>query len=299
MEKEKECPICGKMFLSKRKSHVCCSRQCRDKFTRLHKEKECIVCGKAFSSMDNTMFCSEECKHQYKINSLTYEKECEYCGKVFQGFSFSKFCSSQCKSAVSRANHKEKSICENCGKEYEKNEYIKINYARQGKEYHSFCSHSCCIEYLYKTGKIRPRYSKPHKQINQLLDSMRIDYTNEVQNSKYSLDISLNDYQAIEVMGGYWHGDIRRFSNFEVLQERQKACIEKDKRRQKYFEIKNIDILYLWEEDIKKDLDLCKKLINSFINKELPKYSHSSSYFLEDYKNLIENNNIKQYMQIT
>lgn len=299
MDIEKECPICGNHFIAKRKSHVCCSRPCRDKFTRLHKEKECVVCGKTFSSMDDTLFCSEKCKHQYKIDSLTYEKECEYCGKRFQGFSFSKFCSSRCKSAVTRANHKEKAICENCGKEYEKSEYIKTSYEKQGKEYHSFCSHSCCIEYLYRTGKIKARYSKPHKEINKLLESMRIDYTNEVQNSIYCLDISLNDNQAIEIMGGYWHGDIRRFPVFENMQKRQKACVEKDKRKQKYFETQKIDILYLWEEDIKKDLDLCKRLINNFIKRSLPEYSHSSSYSLDNYENLIKNNNIKQYMQTT
>lgn len=100
-------------------------------------------------------------------------------------------------------------------------------------------------------------------------------------------------------MGGYWHGDIRRFPVFENMQKRQKACVEKDKRKQKYFEAQKIDILYLWEEDIKKDLDLCKRLINNFIKRNLPEYSHSSSYSLDNYENLIKNNNIKQYMQTT
>lgn len=296
METKKICPVCKKEFISKRKSHVCCSRQCRDKYTRLHKEKECIVCGKKFSSEDDTKFCSGECKHKYKIDSLTYEKECEHCGKTFKGFSFQKFCSSQCKSAVTRANHREKTVCENCGKEYERYEYIKTGYQKQNKEYHSFCSHSCCIEYLYKNHKITARYSRPHQQINQLLDSMRISYINEYQNGKYSLDIYLNDNQAIEIMGGYWHGDIRRFSSFDFLEERQKSCVEKDKRRQRYFEKQGIDILYLWEQDIEKDLDLCKRLINNFLNNQLPKYSHSSSYCLENYENLVKNN-INQYIQ--
>lgn len=298
MEIEKECPICGNHFIAKRKSHVCCSRKCREEYKRLNSKKKCLVCGKEFVPEKTFSFCSKECKHQYKIDSLTYEKQCEYCGKTYKGFSFSKFCSSQCKSAVTRANNREKAICENCGKEYEKYEYIKSGYAKRGQEYHSFCSHSCCMEYLYKSGKIKARYSKPHKQINQVLESMRIEYTNEVQNSIYCLDISLNDSQAIEIMGGYWHGDIRRFPIFEKMQKRQQSCVEKDKRKQKYFETQEIDILYLWEEDIEKDLDLCKRLINNFIRRNLLKYSHSSSYFLENYENLVKNN-IKQYMQTT
>lgn len=97
-------------------------------------------------------------------------------------------------------------------------------------------------------------------------------------------------------MGGYWHGDIRRFCSFDSLEKWQKSCVEKDKRRQKYFEEQGIDILYLWEQDIEKDLDLCKKLINQFLNNKLPKYSHSSSYYLENYENLMKNN-INQYIQ--
>ena len=292
---EKTCPVCGNTFEAKKSNHVCCCRRCRDRYTRTHKVRNCIICGKEFSSPNNTQFCSKECKHQYKLNSLTYKKKCEYCGKEYERFSFSKFCSLKCKSAVTRANHKETAICENCGKEYKKSEYIKRSYEKENKEYHSFCSHACCIEFLYKTHRLTAKYSKPHKEINKLLESMRIDYTNEVTNGKYTLDISLNENQAIEIMGGYWHGDIRRFPA-EKLHDRQKNGIEKDKRRQKYFEEKEIDILYLWKIEVEKNLDLCKILINNFINHKLPPYSHSSSYDLKDWK-LIPIDDIKQYIQ--
>lgn len=63
MEIEKECPICGNHFIAKRKSHVCCSRKCREEYKRLNSKKKCLVCGKEFVPEKTSSFCSKECKH--------------------------------------------------------------------------------------------------------------------------------------------------------------------------------------------------------------------------------------------
>lgn len=295
-EGEIRCKVCHKPFIPTRNGHICCSRTCRDKLTKYKKEKTCEYCGRVFHSYDAAKFCSEECKHNYKIESLqVHDKICPICKKSFKGFSFQIYCSIQCKSIQTRENHKEEAICEWCEETYTRNEYIRNYYNNKGLEHHDFCSHSCCIAYMFETGKIMPEHSSQHEKINVLLDSMRIEYTNEIQVGIYRLDIYLeNRNKAIEIMGTYWHGDSRRFS-LNDLNENQQNCIEKDKRKRDYIEEQGIKILYLWEKDIDGNLDLCKRLINLFINNNL-EVLHSSHYDLLNYDDLIELNT-KQYME--
>lgn len=287
------CVVCGEPFESIRKSHVCCSRKCRDKYTKMKKPKICLTCGKEFFTDDISLYCSKECKHERKNNQRVFKK-CERCGKIFLGFSYSKYCSIKCKSEVSREVHRTTAICENCGKEYEKNEYIEVSYQKAGKEYHSFCSHSCCISYLYKTRKITARFSQAHQKVNEFLDALGIGFKNEQPEDNYCLDIKINDNKAIEVMGSYWHGDIRRYPDLKNMEQRQFSCIEKDKRKQKVVEADGIKILYLWEIDIKKNPELCIALIKEFMNNTLENF-HSSSYILEEGN--LKKIDLKQYME--
>lgn len=287
------CVVCGGPFESIRKSHVCCSRKCREKHTKMKKPKTCLTCGKEFFTDNVFQYCSEECKHIRKDKQRIFKK-CEHCGKIFLGFSYSKYCSIKCKSEVTRQNHRVTAICENCGKEYEKYEYIESSYQKAGKEYHSFCSHSCCVSYLYKTGKITARFSRAHQKVNEFLNSLGIEFENEKPENKYCLDIKINDTKAIEVMGSYWHGDIRRYPCLESMEKRQLSCIEKDKRKKEIIEAEGIKILYLWEIDIKKSPELCIELIKNFMQNTLENF-HSSTYILEDEK--LKRVELKQYME--
>lgn len=54
--------------------------------------------------------------------------------------------------------------------------------------------------------------------MNEFLDSLGIDYKNERPANNYCLDIKINDNKAIEVMGSYWHGDIRRYPDFKNME---------------------------------------------------------------------------------
>ena len=68
----------------------------------------------------------------------------------------------------------------------------------------------------------------------------------------------------IEVQGDYWHCNPTIFT--EKKKKNQFDRISKDKSKHTYVKNKyNIEILYLWEDDLYKNEELCKKLIQLYI----------------------------------
>lgn len=291
-----KCKICGKPFKQSRAGQMCCSRKCRDKYTRLKKKKKCAYCGKPYHSTKNTMFCCNECKKAYLKEKYWSNKICPQCGTEFYGPRYQKFCCNVCKQRYNKQFHLIEVKCDYCGEFYYKSEYQKGVPRKNGEENHNFCSHSCCMAYNYEHGIIQARQSSQHDKINKILDDLKIKYKNERVVGKFSLDIYLSDYQkAIEVMGLYWHGDSRKY-RYDKLEERQAKCIEKDKRKMEFINNQEIPILYLWQIDIEKDIEKCIELIKVFIEDETGENFHSSEYELVN-DELIKND-IKQYMQL-
>ncbi|HBA03773.1 MAG TPA: hypothetical protein DCW51_07405, partial [Clostridium sp.] len=65
-------------------------------------------------------------------------------------------------------------------------------------------------------------------------------------------------------MGTYWHTDPRKYKtiNYDMQVDR----IRRDKAKHSYFvNNKGIEILYLWEEDILNNTQLCGTLIREYI----------------------------------
>lgn len=285
----KKCEICSKIFFQKRKGMNCCSRKCRDLFTLYKKGQKCILCNKIFYQKKRTNYCSEKCKQLFQKESQQSRK-CKYCGKLFFAKtknSHQKFCSNYCRHSQLVEETKKKCICDYCKKEYEK-----IKWSVDGNN--SFCSHSCCIAFSYQHNLINAKFSKPHQIINKLLEDIKEEYVNEKALYKYSLDIYLPKYSlGIEIMGTYWHGDSRFYSQ-NKLEQRQIKCIEKDSRKEKLFLENGIPILYLWQEDI-KNLKKCELLIKKFIENPMIQ-NHSSSYILCNNNIVKDKKEIKQFM---
>ena len=53
------CVVCGEPFESIRKSHVCCSRKCRDKYTKMKKPKIFLTCVREIFTDDISFYCSK------------------------------------------------------------------------------------------------------------------------------------------------------------------------------------------------------------------------------------------------
>lgn len=247
----------------------------------------CAYCGnQIIRNMNeihkNRVYCNMECRNKYKS---------EY--GVHRGANNPKFNSKIIQ-------------CTNCGKDFVAPRYIQ-NQKNSFGDVHHFCSQKCYWEYRkfyyvgekssmhnykfskYQINKMRERTSKMladgkfptkmtkiHKKINLLLDEEKIRYENEKQYKYYTVDIYLPDSNLIiEVMGDYFHGSPLKYKkpNLNLMQLKN---IRKDKAKKTYIKrYYNIKILYLWENDINNNLELCRNLILKYVkNKgELEKYN--------------------------
>lgn len=93
-------------------------------------------------------------------------------------------------------------------------------------------------------------------------------------------------------MGDFWHCHPLKYTK-DNMRDIQRKRIPKDKAKHTYLKNNyNIEILYLWEDDIYNNLDVCIALIDKYINNNgiLENY-HSFNYRLKN-NDLILNDNI-------
>lgn len=266
------CKYCGrevKTYKSRKTKY--CSTECCYRDREKQHIKECKRCKKLFHYKDKKQqFCSKECVWEYQktlVGELSPKynhtnKQCEVCGKTFSvkqsKANSQRFCSKECVEVWYR--------------EY-KNTLIKK------KEQ---------AEVVIKSltdGVIKKSMTKPHIEINKALDELGVLYENEYNITYYSVDIYLPESGLmIEVMGDYWHSNpTTKYKN--KINKQQQSRIGKDKAKHSY--IKNqygVEVLYLWEYDIINRIDLCKKLILEYVNK---------NGILEDYNSFNYNDDIK------
>jgi G:T-mismatch repair DNA endonuclease (very short patch repair protein) len=273
------CNNCGKEFYktlankpNPKENHYC-SQEC----VSLHKNRigigiklNCKNCGKEFYQTNNRhYFCCNKCKGKYgSDNAPTKEVFCSNCGKSIQRIRSLQrnnfFCSRECESNFRENEANDIRICKCCEKEFKCKKGDKL----------IFCSKKCQIIGLSKKPTI------PHQIIIELLESLFLNFEIEYPIKRYSIDNYLLDLNlAIEVMGSYWHSDVRLYKNPES--KRQVSDIKKDKKRSKELKTLNVPVLYLWECDILNSLLLCRELILYFVEKNgiLDNY-HSMNYHL-------------------
>ena len=278
----------------------------------------CDYCGKeAHKSLqvynsNNHHFCSFECQQSsgYNENNKTEFRNCEICGSEFETMknSTQRFCDIVCQgkwqsTVIGDLNPRSKKVhipCEWCGSD----SFIPP-YRLKASTYH-FCSGECrkawysnvysqSDEWKEESRKraatllaIKPVQvnSKPQQIINNILDQLYIRYKNEEPIVYYSIDNYLSDYNLmIEVMGDYWHSNPLKYTP-EKINDKQKHIISRDKAKHTYvLNQYNIEILYLWEKDIINNPELCKALINEYINKHgILKNYNSFNYFYKNNK---------------
>lgn len=291
---------------------------------------KCEACGKEIYKTQYQFnkykhhYCSNKCQSNKKRDETYEYRDCEICGsKMYvRKLSTQRFCSDSCqnewqKTRVGFDNPKFEGgrvTCDWCGKEYVIGKY-KLN-----NENH-FCSNECrrgwysnvwsqreewkdeskkrAVKLLSDRKKENITMTKPQIAINNLLDKLNISYRNEESFVYYSIDNYLTDYSlAIEVMGDYWHCSPMRYK--EIKNNTQKHIISRDKAKRSFLRSNyNINILYLWEKDICERIDLCERLILSYIdNHGILENYNSFNYSLENGKLKLNKELIKPFQEV-
>ena len=270
-----QCDVCGKEYLvnlSKYKSelHNYCSMECRN--------KGFMIFG-SHKGENNSRYNSE------KVN-------CTNCGKEF-------YLPKAERNKTNKYGDSHHFCCQECYWEYRSKYYIKdknFNYHRNFSKSQRDLMRKNMVKRLSE-GSIPQTQTQPHLKINKILDNMNEEYINEKNMKYYSVDIFLCKYNLIiEIMGDYWHGSPIHY-NYLQLSDIQKKDIKQDKSKHTYIKkYHNIEILYLWEYDIKNNIELCQNLIKEYINKKgvLNNYQ-SFNYHLEDNVLYLNNDIIKPY----
>ena len=259
-----ECVVCHKIFYLKqsvydRHDHHCCSYECdlKRRSVENHEDRICPICHKRFTVLKSSSkeFCSPECQIIWQKNSAKHGIEneqfsrelikCDWCGKDFYVKKY-------------KCNNGQKHFCSTeCRQKWYSNVWSQSiawkNESRQRALY--MLSHN-----------MFPRTNtKPQRIVNEILKNMNIKFTNEKVFDNYVADNYLDSYNLIiEIMGDFWHTNPITNS---ISYSRQEKRIINDYRKR--LSIKNkyqIDILYLWENDIYQDPKMCLELIKLYIS---------------------------------
>lgn len=322
--------VYNKLMSGKQKT-ACCSQECNNKRKNTGYNISCKNCGKIFYrrlqhiKRQENHFCSTQCEFEYKSKEARENRKCEICGEEFITFKKSnqRFCSNKCNSlwqttiiGEDNPNYKRISMnCSWCNKEIKVSKYkLKIN------KYH-FCNIKCSRDWyanIYSQtdewkeisreravkllvdneNNKSKRETKPQKIINTILEELNISYQREYLVEYYAIDNYLNKSGLmIEVNGDYWHCNPIKFST--KINKMQMKTIRSDKAKHTYIlKYYRINILYLWENDIVFNKELCKKLIQKYIsNNGMLKNYNSFNYELKNGEIELKQNIILSYQE--
>lgn len=297
-----------------------CHKEYRHKHNTV--ELVCDWCGKEYTTAKSRAvgdhhFCSSECYNAHKQEYGSRPRQgvmipCSWCGKEIYRTQWylenrkEHFCSRECADAFYvgkpryTARRGQEVECAQCGKKIWKRD-CELRLSVSGRYY---CSRECMDAYIREKGvKLTPewrerarqltaswthkvlaqkRMTKPQIATNEMLDELGISYINEDMHNYYAVDNFLPDSGlVIEVQGDYWHSHPMYF---QKMTPRSMKQIRKDKARRSYFKSQErVDILYLWETDVNKRPDVCKALIQKYVDSDgkLPDYQ-SYNYHLKD-----------------
>src|SRR5690625_4684842 len=154
---------------------------------------------------------------------------------------------------------------------------------------------------MLSSGPMNTTNTSIQRVINNILDKNNIKYINEYNCKYYAIDNYLTEHNLmIEVMGDYWHSSPIKYNHKGLLNSTQLDRVHTDKRKRSYLKNKyGINVLYLWEGDIRKDPKKCELLIKQYIssNGVLDSY-HSFNYYIDKSKGIrLKNKIIKPYFQ--
>jgi len=295
-----KCAWCGKEkqvwdSVAKKYDKFFCNRICQGKFKSEHANKikaKCEICGKTVLKWPREVrkfrhhFCSNECSAEFRRRNQVVVK-CNWCGKdcyypkCHVNRSEKHFCNKVCMAAWKSVNE--------CGENNHNYSKIKVNCFMCGNEtwkkksqaerhQNHFCSHKCKDAYyksqenrssmrkqMLKTLSTYPRRTKPEKFIKNILETLSIQYGEQVViGKKFCVDFLVGRL-VIEVFGDYFHANpIKYGEGLKPLDRIQKKNILNDNRKIKYLEKCGYRVLVIWEHEIEQEPLLVKQKLKQY-----------------------------------
>lgn len=262
-----------------------CSKKCYQEYK--HKKfldsltyNKCIICGKPTL---NDKYCSMKClgkdesrkeqaiknlnnEHSWSKNEIEYLKE-NYGILTLQ--EIEDFLQIN-KEAIIAYAHKHNIISKRKWTKDDLN-YLKNNFDKDIEELSNYL-HKTKFAILNEYARLNSFIDKdgnsiisPQQFIANYLESLNIDFKEEIKIGKYKTDIFVYGID-IEIQGTYWHFD-KRFYNYQELSDSNKKKIESDKRKKEFLESINIPVFYIWEYDIFSNPQKVKNDIKELVNK--------------------------------
>jgi G:T-mismatch repair DNA endonuclease (very short patch repair protein) len=116
-------------------------------------------------------------------------------------------------------------------------------------------------EWLVKRNKYSEIDTIPEKITEDLLLKLNINYNKKENIGYYNCDFVVGNL-IIEVQGDYWHANPKFYKSFDKIQQKN---ITRDKRKLSFLSSKNFSVLYLWEYDLKNNINICEEQIKNAI----------------------------------
>lgn len=110
--------------------------------------------------------------------------------------------------------------------------------------------------------------SKPEKQTCALLDEMGVAYTKEFSLGNFYYDIHVTGTSLlIEVQGDYWHANPGIYLDREKINQTQRTNVRRDHCKRRFAKESGFYTLYIWERDLKSNLDEVKITLETYTRK--------------------------------
>lgn len=180
---ELKCVICGKAFIPKSKTQMCCSAECARvksaEYNHNHRKyNTCQYCGKPFwrPNAYRMKFCSRECQSAERHSRVKvkekpaprYSCECAWCGKSFTtNFKNKLYCCPECGYEGNKKLHRDQwaaeyvpktIVCKECGTEF---------VTECGNTRSVFCCQHCAERHERKAEHQTPRHKEYMKQMKK------------------------------------------------------------------------------------------------------------------------------------
>lgn len=112
----------------------------------------------------------------------------------------------------------------------------------------------------------------PEKQTCILLDEIGVKYTKEYSLGNFYYDIHITGTSLlIEVQGDYWHANPEIYLDKNKINQTQQANVRRDHYKRRFAKENGFYTLYIWEKDLKNDLDKVKMTLENYTRKAYEK----------------------------